>query len=212
MPSVPGFDSDTALTAARARQFYSGGFKFSLRYLSLGKQSQSDLSTQEASDILNCGLALMPVQHVRKPGWSPNADLGHQDGQNAASNALDIGFPAGVNVWCDVEGVSKTASPQNVIDYCRAWHDSVSAADFAPGLYVGARAGLSGEQLIGLPFQHYWKSQSTVPEIPGRGYQLIQLFPSIAANGIAIDLNVTQNDLKGGQAQWLRIAASRIAT
>lgn len=205
LPSVPGFDSDTVLTAALAQQFYGGGFKFCLRYLSLGKQAPRDLTTHEAIDILNAGLALMPVQHVRKPGWLPSANLGQQDGQNAATNALDIGFPAAVNVWCDLEGVGSRATPQDVIDYCQAWHSAVSAAGFAPGLYVGSRAQLSGEQLYGLPFQHYWRSQSTVPDIPHRGYQLIQLFPSVAANGISIDVDMTQKDIAGAQAQWLRL-------
>src|SRR6266851_2973147 len=103
-PSVPGFDSDTIITAAVAQRFYAGGYKFCLRYLSLRVESPQDLTPQEATDILNSGLALMPVQHVRKPGWSPTASLGQEDGQNAASNAQDVGFPAGVNVWCDLEG------------------------------------------------------------------------------------------------------------
>jgi hypothetical protein len=206
LPSVPGFDSDTIITAAVAQQFYGGGYKFCLRYLSLRAESPQDLTTQEATDILNSGLALMPVQHVRKPGWSPSADLGQQDGQNAASNAQDVGFPPGVNVWCDLEGVGKGASPQDVIDYCQAWYSAVNAAGFVPGLYVGYGAQLSGQQLFDLSFQHYWRSQSTVPEIPNRGYQLIQFLPSVIANGIAVDLDITQTDAKDGQSQWLRVA------
>jgi hypothetical protein len=207
LPSVPGFDSDTIVTSAVAQQFYGGGYKFCLRYLSLGgAESPQDLTTQEATDILNSGLALMPVQHVRKPGWSPNAGLGQQDGQNAASNAQDVGFPAGVNVWCDLEGVSNSISPQDVIDYCQAWYAAVNGAGFVPGIYVGYGTQLTGQQLYDLSFQHYWKSQSSVPAIPERGYQLIQFLPSVTAYGIAIDLDITQTDGKGGKSQWLRIA------
>lgn len=204
-PSVPGFDSDTILTAPVTQQFYSGGYKFCLRYLSLGAESAQDLTTQEATDILNSGLALMPVQHVRKPGWLPSANLGQQDGQNAASNAQDVGFPGAVNVWCDLEGVGSSAAPQDVIDYCQAWYSAVDAAGFLPGLYVGYGTKLSGQQLYDLSFQHYWRSQSTVPQIPHRGYQLVQFLPSITAYGIAIDLDVTQRDDAGGQSQWLRL-------
>jgi len=205
-PSVPGFDSDTIITAAVAQQFYAGGYKFCLRYLSLRSESPQDLTTQEATDILNSGLALMPVQHVRKPGWSPTASLGQEDGQNAASNAQDVGFPAGVNVWCDLEGVGGGASPQDVIDYCQAWYTAVDSAGFVPGLYVGDSAQLSGQQLFDLSFQHYWKSQSRVPAIPNRGYQLIQFLPSVTAYGIAIDMDITQTDAKNGQSLWLRVA------
>jgi hypothetical protein len=208
VPSVPGFDSDTIVTAAVAQRFFSGGYKFCLRYLSRGPESPRDLSTQEATDILNSGLALMPVQHVRNvaTGWSPTASLGQQDGQDAATNAQDIGFPPGVNVWCDLENVVKTAASQDIIDYCQAWYSAVDSAGYIPGLYVGFGTQLSGQQLHDLSFQHYWKSASSVPEIAPRGYQLFQLFPSLTANGIGIDVDVTQTDGEGGVPQWLRMA------
>jgi len=206
MPSAPGFDSDTVITAATANQFRLSGYKFCLRYLSLGRQAPGDLSSREAADILTSGLALMPVQHVRRPGWSPNQALGQQDGTAAATNAQSVGFPAGVNVWCDLEGVSAASAAQDVIDYCEAWHQAVSAAGYIPGLYVGAGTLLTGAQLGGLSFQHYWRSQSKVPDLPTRGYQLMQLFPSIAVNGVGIDVDIVQTDKLGGLAQWLRIA------
>ena len=201
--SVPGFDCDTTISALLAEQFYAQGYKFCFRYLSRDAESARDLSAQEATEILNSGLALMPVQHVRAPGWFPNQDQGQQDGQNAATNAQEVGFPAGVNVWCDLEGENSTAQAQNVIDYCEAWYEAVNLAGYIPGLYVGAGGLLTGQQLYDLPFQHYWRSQSRVPDIPTRGYQVIQLFPSIQINGISVDVDILQNDKKGGQAQWL---------
>jgi hypothetical protein len=208
LPSVPGFDSDTTISSALAQRCFSQGYKFCVRYLSLGQESSADLSEQEATDILNSGLALMPVQHVRQPGWSPDQSLGQQDGQNATSNAQTVGLPAGMNVWCDLEGVNPSAQPQDVIDYCEAWFQEVNAAGYLPGLYVGAGALLTGQQLYSLSFQHYWRSQSNVPDIPTRGYQILQLFPSISINGIWVDLDVAQNDSLGGQAQWLRVGGS----
>ena len=208
VPSVLGFDSDTIISSPLAQQFYAGGYKFCLRYLSLGGQeSPQDLSTPEATDILGSGLALMPVQHVRKVGWLPNGTLGQQYGEDAAANAETVGFPAGVNVCCDLEGAGGTASAQDVIDYCAAWFDAVDGAGYVPGLYVGAAAVLTGPQLYSLAFQHYWRSQSGVPDVPTRGYALIQLFPSVTANGIGIDVDFTQNDNEGGRALWLRISS-----
>lgn len=198
-----GFDTSSAITAALAQQFFSQGYRFCFRYISRGPESASDLSGQEASDILASGLALMPVQHVRASGWSPTGDLGQQDGGGAAANAAAVGFPAAVNVWCDLEGVAAGTAAQAVIDYCQAWFDGVAAAGYLPGLYVGAQAILNGQQLLDLPFQHYWRSQSKVPDLPSRGYQLIQLLPSITVNGIGIDVDVIQTDEEGGQAQWL---------
>jgi hypothetical protein len=207
-PSVLGFDSDTIVTAALAQQFFSEGYKFCLRYLSLGGQeSPQDLSSQEATDILDSGLALMPVQHVRQPGWLPSGTLGQQYGEDAATNAESVGFPTGINVWCDLEGAGSAASAQDVIDYCAAWFAAVDGAGFIPGLYVGPAAVLTGPQLYSLPFEHYWRSQSRVPDVPTRGYALIQLFPSVTANGIGIDVDFTQNDNEGSQVLWLRVSS-----
>lgn len=189
-----------------AEQFFAQGYKFCVRYLSLGQQSPADLSAQEATDILNSGLAVMPVQHVRAPGWPPSQSLGQQDGEQAVANAQLAGFPPGVNILCDLEGVGGGASAQDVTDHCNAWFTAVNGAGYIHGLYVGANAILTGQQLFDLPFQHYWRSQSKVPDIPVRGYQLTQLFPSIDANGIGIDVDIARNDNEGGQAQWLRIA------
>jgi hypothetical protein len=203
-PALPGFDCDVPVSAIVAQQLYEQGYKFCLRYLSRGAESSSDLTESEATDILNAGLALMPVQHVRKAGWSPTQALGQQDGEAAAANAKSIGFPVGVNVWCDLEGVSKSAQPQDVIDYCTAWYDAVDAAGYSPGLYVGAAPGLSGDELYALPFQHYWRSPSNVPDVTNRSYQVFQLFPSVDVNGIQVDVDVTKNDNEDGAAQWLR--------
>ena len=201
-PGQRGFDANTVITPTVARQFFSQGYAFCIRYLSRGPEKSTDLSASEAADILNSGLALFPVQHVSAAGWSPTGSLGQQYGAQAAANATQVGFPPGVNVWCDLEGVKSGTAAQDVIDYCNAWYDAVAAAGFVPGIYVGANAILSGQQLYDLPFQHYWKSMSNVPAIPNRGYQLVQ-HPSQTVNGISIDLDITQDDNKGGQVQWL---------
>lgn len=204
-----GFDADTTINSDVAQQFYNGGYRFCLRYLSLGAaESSGDLIAEEAADILNSGLALMPVQHVREAGWQPSDNLGTEDGTNAGNHASSIGFPAGVNVWCDLEGVNSGATAQDVIDYCNAWYDAVSAAGYIPGLYVGPNAILSGEQLSDLKVQHYWKSASKVPDLPGRGYQMIQTFVGNPVYGIGIDKDETQTDNDGGQAQWLIVTNS----
>ena len=47
---APGFDSDTVINATTAQQFYADGYRFCLRYLSLGaQQSTADLTTAEAT-------------------------------------------------------------------------------------------------------------------------------------------------------------------
>jgi hypothetical protein len=207
-----GFDANTVITAELAETFFAQGYRFCLRYLSRGPEAARDLSAAEAEDILQSGLALMAVQHVRPAGWQPTGGLGQQDGQAAAQNASDVGFPAGVSIWCDLEGVQPGTPAQNVIDYCNAWFSAVAAAGYIPGLYVGSECVLNEQQLLGLKFQHYWRSQSNVPNVGGRGYQMIQLFPEVTVNGISVDIDVTQSDYKQGQAKWLVRPVAAAAT
>src|SRR5579871_936160 len=102
---APGFDTDAVISAAAAQQFFAAGYKYCLRYISLTTDVDGCLSVPEALDILNSGLALMPVQHVRGHAWAPSAALGQQDGEQAAANAQAVGFLPGVNLWCDLEDV-----------------------------------------------------------------------------------------------------------
>jgi hypothetical protein len=68
---------------------------------------------------------------------------------------------------------------------------SGSSAGYVLGLYVGANALLSGQQLHDLPFEHYWQSCSEVPSIPARGHQMVQTLVGEPVNGIGIDQDTT---------------------
>ncbi|MEM7251285.1 MAG: glycoside hydrolase domain-containing protein [Pseudomonadota bacterium] len=203
-PGQRGFDCDSPVSPTNAKQFAAQGFRFCVRYLSRSDTPGStDLSTSEAWGILSAGLALSAVQHPRSQGWLPSSEMGTADGNAAAKNAQAIGLPDRLNLWCDLEGVSEDASAQLVIDYCEAWYAAASEEGFVPGLYVGFDSILSGAQLFyDLKFEHYWKSASTAPDIPVRGYQMLQSVHSGLVNGLSIDLNVTQDDREGGQVMW----------
>lgn len=202
---LKGFDADTVITEETAAKFVADGYTFCARYLSLGEESHSDLTPEEATTILNAGLALIPVQHVRMPGWKPDAQLGITTGVAAATNAHAVGFPKGVNVWLDLEGVAAGTAADDVIGYCNAWYNEVANAGYVPGIYVGADSVLTSGQLYAdLKFAHYWKSESRVPDVERRGYQLVQHFEPNLVNGIGIDIDNTQNDNLGGQVLWLK--------
>ena len=203
-PGLQGFDTDTKLTSSTAQQLRNSGYRFCIRYISLGgEDTDADLSYSEASQILDAGLALMPVQHVRYPGWTPSASLGSSLGERAAVNAYTVGFPAGVNVWCDLEGISNGTPSQQVINYCNAWYDAVAQWGYVPGLYVGYNTFLSSEQLYwSLQFAHYWQSMSDVPDVYKRGYQMVQQ-ATTTVNGISIDPDTTQTDNQGDNVIWL---------
>jgi hypothetical protein len=91
------------------------------------------------------------------------------------------------------------------IAYCNAWFAELESAGFVPGVYVGAKAILTGNELFWrLTTKHYWKSGSRVPDIPHRGYQLVQsIIRNDKIDGVAIDRNLTKSDNFGGSVLWL---------
>jgi len=134
---------------------------------------------------------------------SSSAQLGTTYGDNAANNAISVGFPRKVNVWLDLEGISSEVSAEAVIQYCTSWYNAVAGAGYLPGLYVGANSILNSQQLYDLPFQHYWQSESTVPPVAVRSYQMVQSYVGEPVNGIGIDQDITYIDKEGGVPQWL---------
>jgi hypothetical protein len=205
-PGQKGFDTDAfQVTAADAAELIGLGYTFAIRYVSHEAVEHSrDLSSAEALVILDAGLALMPVQHVRIAGWVPTPALGTADGTHVSAHVAAIGFPPGVNVWLDLEGVDTLLTPtQAIIDYCNNWSTVITSAGYVPGLYVGANSGLNAQQLGQLDFVHYWKSESRVPTPTGFGFQMIQTH-MIVDHGLKLDPDTTQNDQNGEAVFWLR--------
>ncbi len=205
-PRTKGIDTDTRLTASTAAAFAAEGFQFVVRYLTRNaSEADKDLSTAEATAILQAGLALMAVQHVAPQGWVPSAALGAQYGGHAAANARAVGFPPQVSIWMDLEGIAPGTASGEVIAYCNAWYDAVAQAGYVPGLYVGASAILNGDQLYSqLRFQRYWQSGSRVPDVAERGYCMVQtISSSYVLNGIAYDTDFILADHLGGTPFWL---------
>jgi hypothetical protein len=211
LSGATGFDSDTALSASVAQAFVQNGFSFVIRYLSLGEsEDEGDLSTAEARDILNSGLAVMAAQHVDYPGWTPSETLGSQYGANAAANAQKVGLPAGMNIWLDLEGVDESVSSSDVIAYCNAWFAAVAGAGYIPGLYVGADAILNSEELYyDLDVEYYWHSGSDVPPVDVRGYCMVQTInDAYEIDGCAYCRDVIQADSMGSTPVWLILEPS----
>ncbi len=195
-----GFDANTKLTATTARALRDAGFKFAIRYLSRkAKPPAKDLTADELNIILDAGLAAMAVQHVAPSGWIPSDTLGVEYGGNAAAHAQAVGLPEKSSVWLDLEGIAAGTLASAVIDYCNAWFKEVENAGYTTGVYVGANSILSGDQLyLSLKTARYWKSGSNVPDIPHRGYCMVQhIIPDDKVGGVSIDRNVTFVDVFG---------------
>jgi hypothetical protein len=203
---LSGFDVNSPLSFNDAQNFKNAGYDFCIRYVPrTANLINNNLTNTEALNILNAGLALMPVQHVSPAGWAPNTNLGTVYGNYAATYASQIvGLPQGINIWCDLEEVAPGSLAADVIAYCQAWYYAVHTAGYTPGLYVGWGIVLTDDQLNNdTSFQHYWRAYNG-QEVATRGYQLIQGTEK-SLNGFTFDPDTTQNDNLGDAALWLSI-------
>ncbi len=197
---MQGFDTNTRLTATTAKALREAGFTFAIRYLSRkAKPPAKDLTAAELNIVLDAGLAVMAVQHVTPSDWTPSDTLGVEYGGNAAAHARAIGLAEKSSVWLDLEGIAAGTPANAVVAYCNAWFKEVESAGYTTGVYVGANSILSADELyLNLKTTHYWKSGSDVPDIPHRGYCMVQhIIPGDKVGGVAIDRNVTFVDAFG---------------
>jgi hypothetical protein len=208
-----GFDTADVLNAITATQFVNKGYKFCIRYIGrdrkrLSKSNYVDLSSAEADAILGAGLCLSVVQHPLRAGWVPSERLGREFGSAAAILSGEAGLPRGTTVWLDLEGVKSEAADTEVIAYCNAWFNELSAVGYDHGVYIGSNPGLTAEQLYwDLKTTHYWKggssTRSGVPEdIPHRGYQLVQRIHH-PGTPKEFDSDVVRNDAFGHAFSWV---------
>ena len=120
---------------------------------------QRPVSSSMAGAGLDAGLARCPRElvTVEAPGT--------RNGKNAAKHAQQIGFPEGVNVWLDLEGAKALTPHETMIAVLqRMVRPKIEdKRDSFPGVYVGARAILTGNELFWCSMtKHYWKSRNRI--------------------------------------------------
>lgn len=202
--NLKGFDCNQHLSTAQAQAFRQAGYRFAVRYVPRHTPNPGDLSASEAAGIIQMGLGLMVVQHVQRPGWGPTGAMGAQYGAFAAASCRDIGLPAGVMVWCDLEGVGSEGpndgvDPRDVISFLNNWLDQVGSSGYTPGLYVGYDPDLTAEQLYrNLRFEHYWGAYNLDRDLyPAvRGLQMKQSEERVLS-GVRYDPDLIQADQLG---------------
>jgi hypothetical protein len=206
-----GFDTTVPLNSTTANTYFSQNFRFCIRYVSrndAGRQynargGTADLSVDETAAIMRSGLALMVVQHVAQPPWSPTSDLGHSYGRNAATYAAEGGLLPGAVVWLDLEGIAEGTAHQDIIHYCNEWFAAVTVAGYVPGVYIGYDVWLTEDELyFDLRTQHYWRADGDIPNVSYRGYQIFQNIknPNTPAE---FDRNVIKLDDLDGLPTWM---------
>jgi hypothetical protein len=186
-------------TAEKAAGLRAAGIDFVLQYLGTATASSVNV-------VLSAGLAFMPVTRAN-----------HWDGPTSVTQLAALGLPQGCTVWLDVEGVQNPDVP-TLIANINAWAKAVSGAGYMAGVYVGAGALLTSQELYELTVTRYWKSQSRVQDRYGNlaepqcGWCMLQTFPSTIVATINVDVDIVQQDYLGRVPVWVvQGASARIA-
>jgi hypothetical protein len=206
-----GVDTDSRLTAAsakalRAAKYKGNGIEFVVRYVSIGQESGWDITAAEVGYILGAGLALLLVQHVRMPNWTPSAYQGGIDGAQAAKNAAAVGYAKGCHLVVDLEGVHPGTPASVVIAYINAWAKAVVSAGYQAMVYVGYNTMLTPEQLYeDLPDVHAYWSDFGSREVAVRGFMMKQLTDTQEIPGVpfSIDPDKIMPDNNGALPTWM---------
>jgi hypothetical protein len=207
-----GIDCSQKLTAASAKALRSlGRYDFVWRYVFFNQPRPGDLDPAETAAILDAGLTLLVVQHVRNPGWTASDQLGGSDGQWAVRNAAEAGYPPnmGLSVALDLEGLANSGAP--VAEFVDQWCLTVASAGYEPVLYVGYDAGLSPQELYDLPHvARYW-SDAGPRSVVTRGFCCKQ-GPEQTIAGVRVDTDHATPDMLGGVLVGLCVAPDTGAT
>jgi hypothetical protein len=204
-PGVPGkgFDCSVKVNALQARAFYGAGYRWCARYVRLPNNSAAlDIDAAEMAVLLEAGLAVLLVQHVRASapgsgGWDISKHSGADDAAAAVEHARNAGYPLGAHVFLDLEDI--LAGPGAGVAtkvFAEAWAAAVRAAGYQAGCYVGFDVPLNAQELYLLHgINSYW-SDAGHRAVATRGCA-IQQGKAATVAGVEIDEDTLLRDLLG---------------
>ncbi|HWO25565.1 MAG TPA: hypothetical protein VNO30_42790 [Kofleriaceae bacterium] len=185
-------------TAEQARKLAERGVDFFAGYL-------GSMNVARLKFILDAGLAFMPITR---------AEEYFDGGADEVDRLRALELPKGCTVWLDLEGEkSYRFDPIELQGLINTWAKTISAAEYIPGLYVGAPQPLTGPELARLAVVRYWKAPSLVldrngkdwSEPSGIGWCMYQMWPSLCFRDtdICVDVNIIGEDRRGRVPSWV---------
>ena len=178
------------------------------RYAPFSGQSTgvaSCLDVAEVADTLAAGLPILPIQHVRYPGWKPSYEMGSGDGLAMVMWCRNAGLPIedGLTLWYDLEGTAGSA--QDCIAYDQGWTDVVARVGAIPGGYLGFDVPLDGAQRWALKITRYWRAAGNIIAPSVCGWCVRQLLPINVEvfPGLQVDFDAIAADELGRLPTWV---------
>jgi hypothetical protein len=182
--------NDIAIKAVKAAKYLGIA-----RYVPLpGVSAAEDISEAELDRILGADLLSWPVQHSRYSGWDPADHDGEADARVACAHAKAAGYPPGVHMALDLEGI--WGSGLSTIVFAKGWQHVVLEEGFRAMLYVGYGVPLHPLDLYSLPgFDQYW-SDAGNRDVDVRGCSIHQK-QSLSLAGVKFDADIVAPDRLG---------------
>jgi len=174
MPQCSIVDTNAKLTAAIVAPLTAAGYAGVARYVPLpNNNAGSDIDAVELSALVEGGLGVILVQHVRLPGWNPAQCSGAADAATAIKYAKAAGYLAQGHIFLDLEGIGGTAAA--TLQYANDWANAVAAANYQAGCYVGFDVPLSAQQLYEdlKNINSYWSAEGDY-SVAVRGFAIRQ--------------------------------------
>lgn len=210
-PAAPSNAVDTAakLNPAAVASVKAADFACIIRYVPhQGSTGALDIDAKELNAILDGGLALMLVQHVRPVGWNPALVSGKEDGLKAVEFAERAGYAKGAHLFVDLEGIAGTAAATK--EFAEEWAKTVRDGGFEAGAYVGFNVPLTAQQLFFLHgINSYW-SDLGPRHVDRRGFAMKQ-HATIIINGIPYDPDTVEPDQFGDTPRWMVKVSDAVA-
>ncbi len=179
-------DTSTKLTSSEATALYAAGVRTVGRYVFFRfPQGPGDLDAAELAALVDAGLTVFAIQHVRNPGWTGSYAQGVADAQAAIANAQAAGYVGDrLCLALDLEGC-KAGDP----DQAAAWCSRIAISGYRPLVYIGYASGMvtpGMDALAGDP--RFWCDYAPISArpIPSRGYSLHQQAQTTLA-GVGVD-------------------------
>lgn len=195
-------DTSAKLTPEVIAQVAAQGHLGVARYVPLpGVGADHDIDAGELRAILDGGLAVLLVQHVRYPGWDPAKQSGKTDALAAIERAAAAQYLAGAHIFLDLEGIKGTA--QGTKAFAEAWAATIVEAGYCAGCYVGYQVPLNAVQLYNLHDFHCYWSDAGPRHVATRGFALNQKQPEVVIGGVSFDRNTVQPDRLGDMPLWM---------
>lgn len=207
----PGLYLDTAQICSSAviQAAKAAGYLGIERYVPLPRNSTAnDITEAELDRILGAELLSLPIQHVRLPGWNPIDHDGEEDARIACAYAQMVGYPAGIHLLLDLEGIN--GSGLSTMTFAIGWQKVVREEGFKAALYVGYSVPLHPIDLYMLPGFDQYATDAGNRQVATRGTSMKQK-AGIVIYGTKFDPDEIAPDLLGDVPYFASAIATDVA-